>query len=209
MLVLSSGASASPAGVATGVLAVGGGSIAGLLLLMGLLFGETDEAFADIYSGAVSFQNILPRFSQRGLIVAVTLVSAVLAGLFTMTAYELFLFLIGSVFVPLFGVLAADYFLARRRRLDLSALYEREGAYWYRGGVRVGALIPWAAGFVVYHLIAPTGPQWWIDLWSGAFGESLSTKAPWLAASVPSFVVAFLLAAIGARLSSPRLPTER
>jgi putative hydroxymethylpyrimidine transporter CytX len=204
MLVLSGEASASPAGIAAGILAIAGGSIAGLLLLAGLLFGETDEAFADIYSGAVSFQNILPKVSQRFLIVAITVVSAALAAMFTMTAYEVFLFLIGSVFVPLFGVLAADYFIARRRQLDMTALYDEGGPYWYRAGVRIGALVPWIVGFLVYHSIAPTGPDWWISSWSGTFGDGLASEAPWLAASVPSFLVAFLLAVMGARLSSWR-----
>jgi NCS1 family nucleobase:cation symporter-1 len=207
MLILSGDASASPAGIAAGILAIGGGSLAGVLLLTGLLFGETDEAFADIYSGAVSFQNILPKASQRALVVGVTAISTVLAALFTMTAYEVFLFLIGSVFVPLFGVLASDYFLARRRQLDLPALYDKAGPYWYRGGIRLGALLPWLVGFVVYHWIAPTGPDWWIDLWSGTFGSGLSTNAPWLAASLPSFAAAFMLTWLGSRLSS-RPPTK-
>jgi purine-cytosine permease-like protein len=204
MLVLGSDATASPAGIAAGVLAIGGGSIAGILLLTGLLFGETDEAFADVYSGAISFQNILPRMSQRSLIVGVTLVAAALAAVLTMTAYETFLFLIGSVFVPLFGVLTADYFVARRRRLDLDALYDADGPYWYRGGVRLGALLPWLVGFLLYHVITPTGPDWWLSGWGRAFGDGLAEEAPWLAASIPSFAVAFLLALVGTRLSSPR-----
>ncbi|MQB00007.1 MAG: putative hydroxymethylpyrimidine transporter CytX [Actinobacteria bacterium] len=202
MLILAGDASASPAGIAAGILAVGGGSLAGVLLLTGLLFGETDEAFADIYSGAVSIQNIVPKASQRVLIAGITVISAALAALLTMTAYEVFLFLIGSVFVPLFGVLACDYFLARHRQLDLRALYDRSGPYWYQSGIRLTALLPWFAGFTVYHWIAPTGPDWWIDLWSGTFGPGLSTNAPWLAASLPSFAAAFLLAWLGTRLSS-------
>ena len=208
ILILSGEATASPAGIATGILAIGGGSVAGVLLIVGLLFGETDEAFADIYSGALSFRNIIPRASHTTLVVGVTLVSALLAGMFTMVAYESFLFLIGSVFVPLFGILAADYFVARRRHLDLDALYDANGPYWFRGGVRVGALVPWIVGFAVYHWIAPTGPGWWVDLWDAAVGSSLSSSAPWLAASLPAFLVAFLLALASTRLSSGR-PEEK
>ena len=45
-----------------------------LLLGLGavaLLVGESDNAFADIYSAAVSTQNVAPDVSQRGLAVAV------------------------------------------------------------------------------------------------------------------------------------------
>ena len=204
LLVLVGEASASPAGVATGILLIGGGTITGLLMLLGLLFGETDEAFADIYSGSLSIRNVFPKAPHALLVVVVTVISAALAAVFDMVAYESFLFLIGSVFVPLFGILAADYFIARRRRLDVPALYQEKGPYWFRGGIRIGALIPWIVGFAVYHWIAPTGPSWWVELWDGLVGGSLSGRMPWLAASIPSFLVAALLTAAGSRLSSAR-----
>ncbi len=46
------------------------------------------------------------------------------------------------------GVLIADYYLVRRRRLDLAGLYRREGPYWYLGGWNVVALVALAAGIV-------------------------------------------------------------
>jgi NCS1 family nucleobase:cation symporter-1 len=46
------------------------------------------------------------------------------------------------------GVLIADYYLIRRRQLDLPGLYRREGPYWYRGGWNPVALIALAAGIV-------------------------------------------------------------
>jgi NCS1 family nucleobase:cation symporter-1 len=44
------------------------------------------------------------------------------------------------------GILIADYFLIRRTRLDLKALYRGEGPYWYRGGFNLAALVALAAG---------------------------------------------------------------
>lgn len=194
LLVLAAGAEPSPAGIAAGILALAGGSLAGLLFLIGLLVGETDEAFADIYSGAVSLQSIFPKVPLRVFALAIAVVSTVLAGWLTMARYESFLFLIGSVFVPLFGVFAADHFVARRGELSLADLYRREGAYWYSGGVRVSALVPWLAGFAVYHWIAPTGPAWWTELATGLAGTPLSQRFAWLPASLPAFCVAALLA---------------
>lgn len=192
LLVLGAGAEPSPAGIAAGILAIAGGSLAGVLFLVGLLVGETDEAFADIYSGAVSLQNIFPNASQTTLAASIAVVSTVMAAGLTMERYEMFLFLIGSVFLPLFGILAADYFVLRGRRIDAEGLYGREGPYWYRAGVRLGAVAPWAAGFATYHWVAPLGPPWWTGLWS-LLGVPLAARLPWLAASVPSFAVAFVL----------------
>lgn len=209
LLVLGAGAEPSPAGVATGVLAVAGGSVAGILFLAGLLAGETDEAFADVYSGALSLRNIFPRLSRTAATLGIAAVSCALAAWLTMERYEGFLFLLGSVFVPLFGILVADHFVNRRRRVAVDDLYRERGRYWYSGGVRAAALAPWVAGFGVYHWIAPTGPAWWLEWAESLLGTPLSARWPWLSASVASFAVAFAAAlalrgprdAQGARLS--------
>ena len=196
LLVLSTGSDPSPAGVAGGILALAGGSLAGVLFLTGLLVGETDEAFADIYSAAVSLQNIAPRISRKAMIIVIALISTVLAGWLTMERYEAFLFLIGSVFVPLFGVLAAHPLMRSHRIPDERELYRSEGAYWFSGGFRLPALLPWFAGFAVYHWILPTGPSWWVDAVSRVASQPLAVRFDWLNASIPSFLVAFALALV-------------
>lgn len=194
LLVLSTGTESSPAGMAAGILALAGGSIAGILFLVGLLVGETDEAFADVYSAAVCLQNIVPRASHRTLTILIAIVSTGLAGWLTMERYEAFLFLIGSVFVPLLGVLAANYLL-RFRRLDVAELFRPGGSYWFSSGFRLPALFPWVVGFAVYHWILPTGPAWWVDGVGAVVSTPLVQEWPWLSASIPSFLVAFLIAA--------------
>ena len=174
LLVLGAGAQASPAGIAGGILAVAGGSIAGLLFLVGLLAGEADEAFADIYSGAVSLRNIWPRMSERVFIIGIAVVATALAGWLTMERYESFLFLLGSVFVPLFGVFLAHHY--------------------FRPVRRIAAYVGWGAGFLLYHWIAPTGPAGWLDLVGSTVGSPLGTRFTWLNASVPSFALAFAVA---------------
>jgi nucleobase:cation symporter-1, NCS1 family len=194
-LLVLTGSEPSPAGMAAGILALAGGSIAGILFLVGLLVGETDEAFADVYSAAVCLQNIAPRASQRTLTIGVAVVSTVLAGWLTMDRYEAFLFLIGSVFVPLLGVLAAHYLL-RVRNLSVDELYAKNGTYWFSSGFRLPALVPWIVGFLVYHWILPTGPDWWVDGVGKIISTPLVAEWPWLSASIPSFLVAFLISAV-------------
>jgi len=203
LLVLGTDASPDPAGMAAGILALAGGSVAGLLFLVALLVGETDEAFADIYSGAVSLQNIWPRASQRGLAIVIAAVAAALAAWLTMERYEAFLLLLGSVFVPLFGMLAADHFFNRRGRIDVDELYRPAGSYWYTKGFRLRAFVPWIAGFLVYHWVIPTGPAWWLDGVSSLLGTPLNERLPWLSASLLSFSAAFLLALRGRAYHRP------
>lgn len=196
LLVLGAEAVPNPAGIALGVLTIAGGSVVGVLFLVGLLAGETDEAFANIYSGAVSLQNVFPRVSQRAFIVAIAAAGTVLAAVLTMELYESFLFLIGSVFVPLLGMLAADHFVVRRGRIDAASLYEPGGRYGFRGGMRGIALVPWIAGFVVYHWINPSPLDWWLDATGAIFGTPLSARWGWLNASIPAFLVGFGLGMI-------------
>ncbi len=196
LLVLAVGASPDVVGVGTRVAAVAGGS----LLLLALLVGESDNAFADIYSSAVSVQNVAPAASQRWLILGVGGVGFLLALFLSVERYEVFLFLIGSVFVPLFGVFAAHYFVRGRARYREDELFERGGRFWYRGGVNWVALVPWAVGFVLYHWSVPTGPGGWVDALRTVFHGWLHLPFPLfgsaLGASLPSFLAAFALSLI-------------
>jgi nucleobase:cation symporter-1, NCS1 family len=191
LLVLSQGATPDPAGIAAGILALAGGSLAGILFLLGLLVGETDEAFADIYSGAVSLQNMWPSVPARRLTLIIAIVATGLAAWLNMARYEAFLFLLGSVFVPLFGILIADHYVNRRGSLEVGSLYDEEGTY---SGIRLRAVLPWVVGFFVYHWAQPTGPTWWIESVGSLPGAPLAATATWLPASLLSFIAAFLLA---------------
>ena len=177
---------ALPAAIATG-------GVLALLVLLALTIGETDEAFANAYSGAVSLQNLFPGAPQRLLIGLTTTVGTIGALTLELTSFQSFLFLLGSCFVPLFAVLLADW-LASGRRYDAADFRDT-------GGVRVGALAAWLAGFAAYQWLSPTGPGWWVDQ-----VQRLDPPSWQVGATLPSFVVSFVLAlalAVAARLVRP------
>lgn len=120
---------------------------AGLALLLG---DETDNAFADVYSSAISIKNVLPRLPTRLLVAAVGAVCMAIALLVDLNAYTGFLLLVGSLFTPLFGVLLADYFVLRRRRYTEADLYPADGRGSHPFGVSFVALLAWAVGIGVY-----------------------------------------------------------
>jgi NCS1 family nucleobase:cation symporter-1 len=189
VLVFSHGvtdASALPAAIAAG----GGAAV---LALLALTVAETDEAFANAYSGAVSSQNLLPWLPQRGLVVATTSLGVAGALVVNLVSYQTFLFRLGSFFVPLFAVLLADW-LAAGRRYDALEVF---GAPPWRPGL----LAAWAFGFLLYQWLAPTGPGWWVGL-----VERLGPPSWGLGATMPSFVAAFGVAIVVAGLSRRSLP---
>ncbi|ARF79563.1 purine-cytosine permease family protein [Kitasatospora aureofaciens] len=156
---------------------------AGWLFLLVLVLRETDQSFANVYSTAMSLQNLLPRVDRRVLSGGIGVLTTVLAlriDRFTDT-YSNFLGLIGSVFVPLLAVLAVDYFFgAGRHGWDLS---ERAPSRWLM-------LLPWVLGFAVYQFIAPTAVAgWWVDFWTSAQEALHFTPQEWTSASLFAFLV--------------------
>ncbi len=88
---------------------IAGGGAAAAFALLALTVDETDEAFANVYSAAVSTQNLLPRAPQsRAHRRSRTARHRRRARAIDMRIYQRFLLLLGAVFVPLLGVLVAD-----------------------------------------------------------------------------------------------------
>ncbi|MGZ5299863.1 MAG: purine-cytosine permease family protein [Actinomycetota bacterium] len=192
LLVLTAGAAPDVLDIGTTIAATVGGGV----VLLALLVGESDQAMANIYSSAMSLQNVRPNLPQRPLILGVGVAGLAIAVMLSDAAgaFEVFLFLIGSVFVPLFGVFAADYFVVSRGRYGEHAMFERADA-----AIRWRALVPWVVGFAVYQWCVPTGPAWWIDGLERVVHGVLHLPFPLiggspLGASVPSFLVAFATA---------------
>jgi NCS1 family nucleobase:cation symporter-1 len=157
---------------------------------------ELDQSFADVYSTAVSVQNLRPLWDRRilaGLIAALATAGALWLNI---ADYENFLTLIGSVFVPMTAVLIMDYFVVSRRGWDLSA---SAPSRWLM-------LAPWAAGFVTYQLINPGYVSWWASAWT-SIGHAIGfTPASWMSASIFSFAVAAVITLATRPLARPGRP---
>lgn len=161
----------------------------GTAALVILTVRENDQSFANVYSTAVSLQNLAPRLDRRVLTVTIGTLITLGALWLDVDAYDDFLYLIGGFFVPLSGVMIVSWVLRGPGRWDTSA----------DAPTRVGLVAAWAAGFVAYQLVNPGSVPGWSDLWT-SIGESLHTLGqPWLSASVTSFAVAAVLAVPFAR----------
>src|SRR5438093_431594 len=136
------------------LIAIAGGGLAAALALLALTVDETDEAFANVYSAAVSTQNLFPRISQRALILGASVLATGGALAIDMRSYQRFLLLLGAVFVPLLGVLVADWLLAGPH-------YTRN--HFFAGpAVRPGPIVAWVVGFLVYEwLYQPADLGFW------------------------------------------------
>lgn len=172
---------------------------AGGLALMVLAVDEVDEAYANVYSTTMSVQNLLPRVDRRVISTAIGIIATVLAMVLNIAGYQNFLFLIGSVFVPLFAVVIVDFFLVSRGQWDLSAT----------APTRAAPIVAWALGFGTYQLINPGYVQVWALPWT-RLREAVGFMPPsWLGASFTSFVVAGSAMAVLGLLLRSRSAVER
>lgn len=165
-----------------------------------LVLDEVDEAFANLYSTAVSVQNVAPRLDRRvlaGVVGALGTGAAVALGS-DYSSYETFLLLIGAVFLPLTAVLLVTFFVVDRDRWSAGVAT--------RGRVLLG--LPWLAGFVAYQLVTPTvltGWDGWASWWSARASDlGLDGHPVWVSASVTSLVVAAALTLAIAPLTRTR-----
>ena len=128
----------------------------GLIALSLILVDELDNAYGDVYSGAVSSHSIKPSWSIRQWGLGLAVLCTGLAMVLPMHSLEPFLLMLSSVFVPLYGVILGRLgvgqpsFAPSQRKIDLTA-----------------ALL-WLVGIGVYHALGQ---------WAPALGAALPTLA--------------------------------
>ncbi|MDQ3847833.1 MAG: cytosine permease [Thermoproteota archaeon] len=125
----------------------------GFLMLL-LIVDEADNAFADVYSASVSTQNIFAKVNQKHLIIGFSMLSAVLAMIVSIDQYQVFLLLIASIFVPLFGVVLTDYYIIKRQKYTEQMLYVTQKGL----GVGLPAIIAWTLGILLNYTLSPLSP---------------------------------------------------
>ena len=183
-LILATGAVDAIAGIAM----LGLGSFVLLLILV----DETDNAFADVYSAALSFQNIRKKTKQLSVIVVATIISLGVAIYLSGTnelvtfGYENFLLMIGALFVPLLGIVLADFWLVRKGNYSIGEFYGKSPR------VRWRPFAAWIPGIILYYGLSPSLVQ--------ALFPSFQGLPYTIGASVPSFVLSALLYTVLSKL---------
>ena len=106
---------------------------------------------ANVVSPANDFAHLAPRkisFRLGGLITGIIGAAMMPWKLVADPNGYIFTWLIAysALLGPIGGILIADYFVYRRRKLDVAALYRPEGEYRYTGGFSIVALVAFVVG---------------------------------------------------------------
>ena len=166
---------------------------AGAVALLVLLVDEVDEAYANIYSTTMSAHNVIGRVDRRWISVAIGVLATTLAMFVDLGNYTQFLYLIGSVFIPLFAAAIADFFVVSRMRWDVSSTAR----------FRWQPAVAWLCGFVTYQLVWPGTVTGWSDFWTDVQGWLSFTPPTWLGATVTSIVVSMVAAVLFGMIGQP------
>jgi len=165
-----------------------GGNALGAVALVFVIAANFGTATAGIYASTVGLKAVpgLRKVSWN-VALALSLVPVMVIGVLLpdwfFDNFGTFLAYIGVFFAPLVGIQIVDYFVLRRQRISLRAIYDRSpGApYSYWGGINPAAVLAMAAGVGTYLYLL--NPQ------SYAIREPFS----YIGASLPAALVAALV----------------
>jgi NCS1 family nucleobase:cation symporter-1 len=178
-------------------------AIVSLTFVTAANFGTTT---AGIYASAIGLRNFatLRERSWKTLLL-ITIAPVALVGIFIpelfFAKFGNFLALIGVAFAPLCGIQIVDYFVLRRGRIDIRAIYmdAPDGFYYFWRGINPAAMIALAAGCVTYvTLLNPLSYR------SAGPYPYLTASLPSAAAAAFAYFLASLLVIRAGRGGYPR-----
>ncbi|HMP90214.1 MAG TPA: NCS1 family nucleobase:cation symporter-1 [Kiritimatiellia bacterium] len=132
----------------------------------------TTNLAANVVAPSTAFSNFLPRAISLRVGGVITGIIGILMQPWKLVADPegyIFTWLIGysGLLGPIGGILVCDYFLIRRTKLNLPALYDAKGVYKYTAGINpaaiialVVAILPNIPGFLTQIDKAEAGPFW-------------------------------------------------
>jgi nucleobase:cation symporter-1, NCS1 family len=156
--------------------------IAFVALIAILIATLNTNVAANVVSPSNDFSNLNPRlisFRTGGMITGVVGVMMMPWKLLGDYSAYIFGWLVGysGLLGPIAGVMIADYFLIRKRTLNVDDLYRRGGIYEYRSGVNPRAIFSLLLGIVIALLGLAIPPLRWLYDYAWFVGFAVSALA--------------------------------
>jgi len=140
-----------------------GGHFYAIVALTFVAAANFGTAIAGIYASAIGLRNFrrLERLPWLAMLL-LTITPVALIGMFipdfVFDRFGTIITLVGVAFGPVCGIQIADYYVVRRRRVDVRGIFERSpgGPYYFWAGVNPAAVVALIAGFAAYiYLLNP------------------------------------------------------
>lgn len=143
---------------------------------------------ANFVSPAYDLSNALPKyidFKRGGLITSLLAVLVTPWNIYNSpVAINYFLGGLGAFLGPLFGIIFVDYYLVKRGRIDVDALYQEgpSSPYWYEGGINRRTVLVFAISAIVAVVVALVPAFKAISPFSWFVGAGLGAVLYWAVA---------------------------
>ena len=130
-----------------------GGIVLVMLLSMIVLAQWSTNTSANVIPAATIFSNIGgPKVPFWVGVVIAGIVGTVVQPWSLFDILNSVLLIVGGILSSIVGILFADYYLLRKRRVNVKDLYEVDGQYRYLKGVNVAGIIAWVLGGVIANI---------------------------------------------------------
>lgn len=110
---------------------------------------------ANVVAPANGFSNLKPtKISyKKGVVITICIAFFILQAWWIYgsgSAYFVWMNAYGTILAPIAAIFIADYFIVKKRRVDVADLFKgNDGRYWYSGGINWAAIIAWFAAFIL------------------------------------------------------------
>ena len=166
-----------------------GGAVLGVAALLFIAFANITSLASIVYSNTLALRQASGKFfatTRWEVLAGIFLVPAAIVSFFPGLLYDqflLFVTLTGAFLSAVCGTVIADYYILRKQRVNLKALYAhgKQSAYHYHAGFNLAAVLSSAAGTATY-----------LSLYNPMTFET-QEFFPWLTASIPAVVVALVV----------------
>lgn len=119
----------------------------GVLLIMIVFAQWSTNTTANVIPAPTIFSNIMgPKMPFWAGVVVAGFIGIVVQPWSLFGIIIEVLLIVGGVLASIVGILVADYYFLRKRRVNVPELYESEGQYKYLNGVNWAGIISWAIG---------------------------------------------------------------
>src|SRR5689334_5480224 len=159
-----------------------------VILLVAIVVQGISANIGNVYTAGMSLVNSIP---SLGRVRATVLVAVAAVGLSAapdvIDSAQKWIVHLGNVAAPLAAVMLVDYVVVKRRKLEVSALFDPNGPYRYLNGVNVPAFAAVAAGVALYYNLSHS----WLKI---AWGLGAAAVTYLLARRLLAYAVAPTLA---------------
>jgi NCS1 family nucleobase:cation symporter-1 len=125
------------------------------LLLVAVVVQGISANIGNVYTAGLALVNSIPRLGRLWATILVAMAAVALSALpDVIDSAQRWIVHLGNVAAPLAAVMLVDYVVVKRRRIEVSGLFDPNGPYRYLNGVNLAAFVAIGTGVALYYALS-------------------------------------------------------